>query len=365
MEKWREDLYIDALHHHGILGQRKGRRRYQNEDGSLTTLGRIHYGIGESRASKEEIHKYYEGKVQKNPVSRAMAKRDDKKAEKPYDGKHLSKWGKDHYGKVVDIGDGKFTKKAAEYRKDDREAAENKAMMDDIQKNVQEILGNKKPITEAELLEIRKNNKKVNEAIEKASQKSFDDVVNDVASSDKLGKVAKSIAKNVKKEDIEKASKDAGEAAAKGENPEAAFAKSIIESTGKNMRTERAKNGGKVNGEEVAKTAIAFYERFKDLPTALNSLGSHAGKISEIYSETKAYQRLKNIDLQSMSNADLKREIDRLTLEQNYTRLVASNSQAGEKKVKNIINGVGSSIQIGGSAVMLANAISKARKKYN
>ena len=37
------------LYHHGIQGQKWGQRRYQNEDGSLTPLGRIHYGYGKAR----------------------------------------------------------------------------------------------------------------------------------------------------------------------------------------------------------------------------------------------------------------------------------------------------------------------------
>ena len=41
--------YSDELYHHGIKGQRWGIRRYQNEDGSLTTLGKMRYGISEAR----------------------------------------------------------------------------------------------------------------------------------------------------------------------------------------------------------------------------------------------------------------------------------------------------------------------------
>lgn len=37
----------NALEHHGVKGQKKGKRRYQNEDGSYTAEGRIHYGIGD------------------------------------------------------------------------------------------------------------------------------------------------------------------------------------------------------------------------------------------------------------------------------------------------------------------------------
>ena len=36
--------YSDELYHHGIKGQKWGLRRFQNEDGTLTALGKIHYG---------------------------------------------------------------------------------------------------------------------------------------------------------------------------------------------------------------------------------------------------------------------------------------------------------------------------------
>lgn len=36
----------DFIAHHGIKGQKWGQRRFQNSDGSLTTLGRARYGVG-------------------------------------------------------------------------------------------------------------------------------------------------------------------------------------------------------------------------------------------------------------------------------------------------------------------------------
>jgi len=51
-------LVVDGtlyLEHHGVKGQKHGVRQYQNYDGSLTSLGRIHYGYGQARSKAEPI----------------------------------------------------------------------------------------------------------------------------------------------------------------------------------------------------------------------------------------------------------------------------------------------------------------------
>jgi len=40
---------LTYLAHYGVEGQKHGVRRYQNPDGSLTALGRVHYGVGAAR----------------------------------------------------------------------------------------------------------------------------------------------------------------------------------------------------------------------------------------------------------------------------------------------------------------------------
>lgn len=52
-----DDWEGDFLAHHGIRGQKWGVRRFQNEDGSLTSAGKEHYGIG-----RRIINKRYQRK---------------------------------------------------------------------------------------------------------------------------------------------------------------------------------------------------------------------------------------------------------------------------------------------------------------
>lgn len=51
--------YGKELYHHGILGQKWGQRRWQNEDGTLTPAGREHYGYGEARAKLHDAKAAY------------------------------------------------------------------------------------------------------------------------------------------------------------------------------------------------------------------------------------------------------------------------------------------------------------------
>lgn len=56
------------LAHHGVKGQKHGVRQYQNKDGSLTALGRIHYGVGKARDGAGKVKEAIRKKVKPTNV---------------------------------------------------------------------------------------------------------------------------------------------------------------------------------------------------------------------------------------------------------------------------------------------------------
>ena len=49
---------MDYIVHYGIKGQQHGKRRFQNEDGSLTEAGKLRYGrAGGHRVGPRELSK--------------------------------------------------------------------------------------------------------------------------------------------------------------------------------------------------------------------------------------------------------------------------------------------------------------------
>lgn len=59
-------VYGDQLAHHGIKGQKWGVRKYQNQDGSYTSAGRIRYGVGKARSSLSNAYQNTSSKDLKN-----------------------------------------------------------------------------------------------------------------------------------------------------------------------------------------------------------------------------------------------------------------------------------------------------------
>ena len=75
----RNDFQSNYLAHHGILGQKWGIRRYQNDDGSLTPAGRERYGVGEGKSVDDiSTAKGYNRRIK--DVKKAIKKNEKKSA---------------------------------------------------------------------------------------------------------------------------------------------------------------------------------------------------------------------------------------------------------------------------------------------
>lgn len=74
----------DELEHHGILGQKWGRRRYQNPDGSLTAEGRKHYGVGaaiRSLGEKSRTRRQARLEIKRHTLEKKVAAKKEADAE--------------------------------------------------------------------------------------------------------------------------------------------------------------------------------------------------------------------------------------------------------------------------------------------
>lgn len=74
MSRYYNDYYgLDSssleLEHFGVLHQRKGVRRYQYEDGSLTPEGRVHYHVGPARKTIDAISSVIKKTAEKRRAS--------------------------------------------------------------------------------------------------------------------------------------------------------------------------------------------------------------------------------------------------------------------------------------------------------
>lgn len=98
---WEWNDGNDALMHYGIKGQKWGVRRFQNEDGSLTALGRYRYGLlyGQTKSEyqKREVPKLSKSEYVENrqpKMSRSITSTENRnkvRAEREYGKGHSKK----------------------------------------------------------------------------------------------------------------------------------------------------------------------------------------------------------------------------------------------------------------------------------
>ena len=141
-----------------------------------------------------------------------------------------------------------------------------------------------------------------------------------------------------------------------------------IELTGHSSGASRAAN--KV--ERASKTAMDFNKAYKAVKGDNNPYSKVAGQGIDAAARTARLAKKidskasykKNVKearkkLESMSDADLIQEVDRLNLEQQYSRLKSSDIQRGKVHADDVLDIVGDVVGIGASAVAIAVGIKK------
>lgn len=312
MEQWRADLYRDVLYHHGKRGMKWGIRRYQNEDGSLTPLGRKHYGVGKERA---------------------------KSFDKLNSNKSKARELKDQVGKSKAASD-------AETDRKNREKADELIRQYNIAGS--NPVGDSLRAEKADELIKRYNKAKESgdkDAIESAERdiKSWNEHMRSVYADEQA-----------KADDRKKKAQDDIDA--------------WNESRRKETRDKAEKELADLEAEQAKLTAAqkaANTEDFankKVLSTNLRTASNSLGTIGSFYSRIKGNRRASRIDFSKLSDDDLRREINRMQLEQNYAKLVSTNTEKGEYRVQSLLNLGAAGLEIGSSAVGLASSLQKLRQ---
>lgn len=159
------------ISHSGVKGMKHGVRRYQNEDGSLTPLGRQHYGVGPPRQKKEQS-------TQPKPRFRLFSKPETSKPKKNPASKAKSITSK-QFKSVSKKEAKKIAREAIEDQKADRTArADRKAAVkkrrslssEDIQKRIERINLEKK-LREVTAEDLNPGKAMVNRILSNASEK--------------------------------------------------------------------------------------------------------------------------------------------------------------------------------------------------
>lgn len=309
----------NELAHHGVKGQKKGHRRYQNKDGSLTELGRIHYGIGIGEGADARYDKKVqtkttasEGKASdsfinsKGGTSTKSLSRDDKKVQKALE-KAMKKSIKED--------------KKEQTEKD--KADEAKRKLEEIKEKQQES-AKKEDKEESKKEEPKKEEPKKEEPKKEESKKE-----NDYES-------RKTDYDNRKKEfDLEKSERQLkDDQTAEANKPH----NDKMDRQSKDLKT----------GAELAKQA---------------SIGStYASKATKEIGKVDNTKRMRE-ELKGMSNEQIREINDRLTLENRYKELNKDRMTKGFEAVHNFFNIATPVIGLLGSSLAVAAQIKELRKK--
>lgn len=120
-----------------------------------------------------------------------------------------------------------------------------------------------------------------------------------------------------------------------------------------------------INTNAFKKTRNTYYQNLKGDINDVTDVGNEAVKTGK--SVLRLYDHLTKkeyaLDLSNMSDQELQKAINRMNLEQNYTRLISNQktTSKGRQVVEDILDVTGDVVTVGGSIAAMALAINKIR----
>lgn len=118
-------------------------------------------------------------------------------------------------------------------------------------------------------------------------------------------------------------------------------------------------SGGKGDDDKTPDTRKLVKGMFKDASEA----SSNAAKLRENVRRNEATRQVSTIDISSMSDAELKRQIDRMTLEKRYREVKAEDVKRGKDRMDEVLEYSAAILGMASSAVAIAAAIKTIKGK--
>lgn len=396
----------DSLAHHGIKGQKWGRRRFQNEDGSLTDAGKKRYAdddssydskTGDTKTERANAAraKYKQTNDEINNKVRQIA--DDSKAEAEAAVARFKKEGRyDPDGVLRDQEalnelrsiHGKRDEKL-HAMKGEREKALNK-MQDELDEIDPAILGRKSsdktenskpetgvvPVNQKTPVKSEShdgNNSSKEKAydpdeITDAPKKSTDPKTDSKKKPDvELGeddyvdksKDSKTNGKTKTEKEAEEAHKRAEERAKEAEKNRKEEEQEKKENA-KEREREAQRNLMEEAAEDRQRRREADLRNTSDIAKSAGKLSNDLGNAYDSMYKVK----IPRMNLEHMSNKEMQDRIQREALERQYDQMFNTDrqrAQAGKERVTNTLKALGTVLTVGGAAIDLAMKIKKAR----
>lgn len=118
----------------------------------------------------------------------------------------------------------------------------------------------------------------------------------------------------------------------------------------------------RVHGPQPARSRMTA-DDYRSIKKTIDTSNSVVNETSRIRGEVKRKkQKQKTYDLSNMSDKELREVVNRMNMEQQYSNLMASQTNRGKDRVDRILDNVGTALTIGSSALTLAIAIKELKK---